>query len=100
MLRFLGKTTRGIPLIFLQRAVIACVLKKGYFAAETQWPSRIRTTRNKRTLNLVNLYIRLLEKVIFTSARAILLVYRTIQVAVLYKKIYLQPPEIKLNLIS
>jgi hypothetical protein len=86
MLRFLGKTTRGIPLIFLQRAVIACVLKKGYFAAETQWPSRIRTTRNKRTLNLVNLYIRSLEKIILASARAILPVYRTTQAAALYKK--------------
>jgi hypothetical protein len=34
-LRSLGKTTRDVPLIFLQRAVKACILKKGYFAAET-----------------------------------------------------------------
>jgi hypothetical protein len=43
-LRSLGKTTRNIPPIFLQRAVKACVLKKGYFAAETWWPGRSRIT--------------------------------------------------------
>jgi hypothetical protein len=34
-LKSLGKTTRGVPPILLQRAVTACVLKKGYFAAKT-----------------------------------------------------------------
>jgi hypothetical protein len=99
-LRSLGKTTRGVPPIFLQRAVTACVLKKGYFAAETWWPGRTRTVRNKRISNTVDSHIRLLEKVVLTSARAILPVYRTTQAAALYREARLRPPEIELNLIS
>jgi hypothetical protein len=99
-LRSLGKTTRGVPPIFLQRAVTACVLKKGYFAAETWWPGRTRTVRNKRISNTVESHIHLLRKVVLTSARAILPVYRTTQAAALYREARLRPPEIELNLIS
>ena len=99
-LRSLGKTTRGVPPIFLQRAVTACVLKKGYFAAETWWPGRSRTIRGKRISNQVDSHIRLLERVVPTSARAILPVYKTTPVAALYREARLRPPEIELNLIS
>jgi ribonuclease HI len=99
-LRSLGKTTRGVPPIFLQRAVKACVLTKGYFAAETWWPGRRKTTRSKKVSNRVDSHIRLLEKVILTSARAILPVYRTTQASALYRESRLRPPEIELNLIS
>ena len=34
-LKSLGKTTRGVPPHLLQQAVNACVLKKGYYGAET-----------------------------------------------------------------
>jgi hypothetical protein len=34
-LKSLGRTTCGVPLHFLQQAVNACVLKKGYYRAET-----------------------------------------------------------------
>lgn len=99
-LRSLGKTTHGVSPIFLQRAVTACVLKKAYFAAETWWPDRSRTVGNKRISNLVDLHVRLLEKVVLTSARAILLVYRTTQTTALYREARLKPPEIELNLAS
>lgn len=99
-LRSLGKTTRGVPPIFIQQAVTACVLKKAYFAAETWWPGRTRTARGKPTSNLVQEHLRLLDKVVLTRARAILPVYRTTQVAVLYREARLQPPDIELNLIS
>ncbi len=75
-LRSLGKTTRGVPPNFLQRAVKACVLKKGYFAAETWWPGRSRVTNGKRTSNRVGSHLSLLEKVVLTGARAILPVYK------------------------
>jgi ribonuclease HI len=99
-LRSLGKTTRGIPPIYLQRAVTACVLKKGYFAAETWWPGRSRTSHGKRVSNRVDSHIRLLEKVVLISARAILPVYKTTPTAVLYRESRLRPPEIELDLIS
>jgi hypothetical protein len=99
-LRSLGKTTRGVPPIFLQRAVTAYVLKKGYFVAETWWPGRTRTVRNKRISNTIDSHIRLLGKVVLTSAWAILPVYRTTQTAALYRKPRLWPLEIELNLIS
>src|SRR5438045_8107471 len=56
--------------------------------------------RNKRTSNMVNSHICLLEKVVLTSAQAILPIYQTTQAAVLYRESHLWPPEIELNLIS
>ncbi|KAJ8066801.1 hypothetical protein OCU04_004188 [Sclerotinia nivalis] len=99
--RSLGRTTRGIPSILLQRAITACVLKKCYFAAETWWPGRTR----KRGLNLtisnqVDGHLKLLNKIVLISARAILPVFRTTNTAALYKESNLMPPEIELNLIS
>jgi hypothetical protein len=57
-------------------------------------------TRNKKVSNGVDSHIRLLEKVVLTSARAILPVYRTTQASALYRESRLQPPEVELNLIS
>ena len=91
---------RGVPPIFLQWAIAACVLKKCYFAAETWWPGRVRIVRNRRISNQVEAHLRLLEKTVLTSARAILPVYRTTQTAVLYKETHLKPPEIELNLVT
>ncbi|TVY89104.1 hypothetical protein LAWI1_G004647 [Lachnellula willkommii] len=103
-LRSLGKTTRGVPPIFLQRAVTACVLKKCYFAAETWWPGRARAIHKagstKQVSNGVYPHIRLLEKVVHICARAILPVYRTTQVPALYRESRLRPPEIELDLLS
>src|SRR5436190_3239407 len=67
-LRSLGKTTRGVPPIFLQWAIVACVLKKGYYAAETWWPSKTHIVSNKRISNQVEFHICKLEKVALTSA--------------------------------
>ena len=99
-LRSLGKTTRRVPPIFLQRAVKACVLKKGYFAAETWEPGRTKSKNGLRISNRVDSHLALLEKVVLTGARAILPVYKTTQVATLYREARLQPPEIELNLIT
>jgi ribonuclease HI len=99
-LRSLGNTTRGVSSLCLQRAVKACVLKKGYFAAETWWPGRYRTARRKRISNKVDSHLSLLEKFVLTGARAILPVYKTIQTSALYRESQLRPPEIELDLIS
>lgn len=96
----LGKTTRGVSPILIQRAVSACVLKKAYFAAETWWPGRFRYSVTKLISNQISSHLDLFEKVVFTSARAILPVYRTTQVAALLRESRLRPPEIELNLIS
>src|SRR5438045_188258 len=97
-LHSLGKTTCRVPLIFLQQAIIACVLKKGYYAAETWWPGKTHIVNNKRISNQVEFHICKLEKVALTSAQAILLVYQTTQTAALYKESHLRLPEIELNL--
>jgi ribonuclease HI len=97
-LKSLGKTTRGVPPLLLQRAVTACVLKKGYFAAETWWPGRTRRTATGRISNRVDSHVRLLEKVTLSGARAILPVYRTTPTAALLKESQILPPEIQLNL--
>ena len=103
-LRSLGKTTRGVAPILLQRAVKACILKKCYFAAETWWPGRTRLKQKRESSitisNQVDGHIQLLDKVVLTSARAILPAFRTTSTAILYKESNLMPPEIELNLIS
>jgi ribonuclease HI len=96
-LKSLGKTTRGVSPILVQRAVTACVLKKAYFAAETWWPGRARASVRGRISNRIDGHIRLLEKVVLSGARAILPVYRTTPTAVLFQEAHLLPPEIQLN---
>jgi hypothetical protein len=93
-LKSLGKTTRGVPPLLLQRAVTAYVLKKGYFAAKTWWPGRSRRTATGRISNRVDSHIRLLEKVTLSGARAILPVYRTTPIAALLKESQILPLEI------
>lgn len=99
-LRSLGNTTRGVPPIFLHRAVTACVLKKGYYAAETWWPGQNRIAGNTTVSNRTSGHIRLLEKAILTGARAILPIYRTTRKSAIYREARLRPPEIELDLIS
>jgi hypothetical protein len=43
-LKSLGKMTCRVPPLLLQQAIMACVLKKGYFAAKTWWPGRTQWT--------------------------------------------------------
>ncbi len=100
-LRSLGNTVRGVPPLPLQRATKACVLSRAYFAAETWWPGRSRpglSPTSRPITNQVEKPIRLLSKVVLTSARAILPVYRTTPTSVLYRESGLLPPEIELNL--
>jgi ribonuclease HI len=97
-LKSLGNTARGVPPALLQQAATACVLKKCYFAAETWWPGRTRLGRNKKISNQVDSHLRLLGKVVLTSARAILPVFRTTQTSALYRESRIRPPEIELNL--
>jgi ribonuclease HI len=96
-LKSLGNTARGVPAWHLQRAVTACVLKKCYFAAETWWPGK---ERKDGTSNQVLKHLQALERVILTSARAILPVYKTTQMSALYREARLRPPEIELTLIA
>src|SRR5438045_9064128 len=76
-LHSLGKTTHGVPPIFLQWAVVACVLKKGYYAAETWWSRKTRRVNNKRISNQVEFNIRKPEDVDLTSTRARVPLYLT-----------------------
>jgi len=99
-LKSLGKTTRGVPPHLLQQAVNACVLKKGYYGAETWWPGRFRHSSSGRISNRIEAHTQLLEKVAYSGARAILPVYCTTPTAALLKESQIPPPEIQLNQIS
>ena len=67
---------------------------------ETWWPGRTKTKNGQYVSNRVDSHLGLLEKVVLIGIRAILLVYKTIQTVTLYREVYLQPPEIELNLIT
>ena len=83
----------------LRQAAIACLLPIAYYGAETWWPDQTRSISPTRTiLNLVKGNISLLQKVVHTSARAILSIYRTTTVGALYRDAGLPPPGIALDL--
>jgi hypothetical protein len=52
------------------------------------------------TLNYIDGHLRLLEKVIYNNIRAILLVYKTTLIIILFKEASIPSLEIKLNLCS
>lgn len=99
-LRSLGNTARGVPPYLLRQASTACVLRRAYFAAETWWPGRTRPGATGPISNQVEGLLQCLSKVVLTSARAILPVYKTTPIAVLYRECGLLPPEIELNLLA
>jgi hypothetical protein len=85
----------------MQQAVTACVLRKVYYSAETWWPGRTRPgTRKDRILNLVQNHLDRITKVILAGARAVLPVYRTTPVPVLYRESGLLPAEIELDYLA
>src|SRR5438045_8264643 len=92
--------TCGVSLKLLQQAVTACVLKKGYYAAETWWPGRFRQSSAGCISNRIEAHTQLLEKVAYNRARAILPAYRTTPTSALLKESQILPPEIQLNLAS
>ncbi|EED14696.1 conserved hypothetical protein [Talaromyces stipitatus ATCC 10500] len=90
-LRSLGNTVHGMRPHLLQQAISACVLRKAYFGAETWWPGRTRPRSRPQAdtppiSNLVNKHLTDLSTVILTGARAILPVFRTIQLPVLHRE--------------
>jgi hypothetical protein len=96
-LRSLGNTVRGVRPHLLQQTVEACVLRKGYYGAETWWPGRTRPGPRSPISNRVDGLLDSLAKVVLAGARAILPVYCTTSTAVLYRESGLLPPEIELN---
>jgi hypothetical protein len=99
-LKSLGKTTHGVPPHLLQQSVKACVLKKGYYGAETWWLGRFRHSSSRRISNRIGSHIQLLEKVVYSGARAALPAYHTTPTAALLKESQILPPEIQLDQIS
>ncbi|EED12709.1 reverse transcriptase, putative [Talaromyces stipitatus ATCC 10500] len=98
-LRSLGNTARGVKPYLLQQAVLACVLHKAYYGAETWWPGRTRPGPTQ-TSNRVGEYLKKLTKVVLTGARAVLPVFRTTPISVLYWESGFSPPEIELDRIA
>jgi ribonuclease HI len=100
-LRGLSNTVRGIKPYLMRQAVIACVLRKAYFGAETWWPGRSRPCpRAGSTSNQVQGQLNKIAKVIQTGARAILPVFRTTPLPALYRESGLLPAEVELDYIA
>ena len=102
-LRGLGNTVQGIKPYLMRQAVIACVLRKAYFGAETWWPGSSQPncqTRQSPISNLVQGHLKKIAKVILTGARAILPAFRTTPTPILYRESGLLPAEIELNYIA
>jgi ribonuclease HI len=93
----LGNTARGVSPCLLRRAIVACVLPIAYYAAETWWPGRTRPGPSRPISNQVDSLLQVLSRVVLTSARAVLPVYRTTPTAALHRESGLPPPEISLN---
>ncbi|EED17290.1 hypothetical protein TSTA_111340 [Talaromyces stipitatus ATCC 10500] len=90
-LRSLGNMVHGMRPHLLQQAILACILRKAYFGAETWWPGRThpRSRPQADTLpisNLVNKHLMDLSTVILIGARAVLPVFHTTQVPVLHRE--------------
>jgi ribonuclease HI len=100
-IRSLNNTVRGVSPYLLRQVIIACVLRKAYFGAETWWPGRTRPSRPNAATdsvsNLVDRHLNDLHKVVLAGARAILPVFRTTPTAALYRESGLLPPEIELD---
>ncbi|KAI0998616.1 hypothetical protein K3495_g9581 [Podosphaera aphanis] len=93
----LGNTVRGVPAHLLRHAAVACVLPVAYYGSEAWWPGRSRQGTQGRISNRVDSLLQLLDKVILTSACAIVPVYRTTPTAALHRESGLTPSEIALN---
>jgi hypothetical protein len=100
-LRSLGNTVRGVSPHLMRQAIIACVLRKVYFGAETWWPGRARPGSYIGTIsNQVQGHLDQVTKVILAGARAILPVYCTTPIPVLYRESGLLPAEVELDYIA
>jgi hypothetical protein len=97
-LRSLGNTVQGVNPYLMRQAVIACVLRKVYFGAETWWPGYSRPgPRTGSIPNQVQGHLDQIARVILAGARAVLPVYRTTPTPVLYRESGLLPAKIKLD---
>ena len=81
----------------LHQIVVAYVLPIAYYGSESWWPGRSRQSPRGRISNRVDSLINHLSKVVLTSARAVLSVYRTTPTAALYCESGLLPPELHLD---
>ncbi|CCU81781.1 reverse transcriptase, putative [Blumeria hordei DH14] len=80
----------------IRQTILACTFPIAYYGAETWWPGRIRY-RNRLISNRVEGHLSTLRKVILTGARAILPVYRTTPIPILYRESGLLPPDLELD---
>jgi ribonuclease HI len=100
-LRSLGNTLRGVNPHLMRQAIVACVLRKVYFGAETWWPGYSRPGPHTGSiLNQVQGHLDQIARVILAGARAVLPVYRTTPIPILYRESGLLSAEIELDHIA
>jgi hypothetical protein len=82
----------------MRQAVIAYVLHKVYFGAETWWPGYSRPgPRTGSIPNQVQEHLDQIARVILTSIKTVLSIYHTTPTPVLYQESGLLPTKIKLD---
>lgn len=97
-LRSLGNTTRGAPPCLLRQAILACALPSALYGSETWWPGIYKTTDEGRIIsNKITGHLDILRKVILSSARVILPVYKTTPTPALLRESGLLPPDLALD---
>lgn len=97
-LRSLMNTSKGALPQLVRQAAIACIFPIVFYAAETWWPGHNKTTKTGHIVsNRVEGHLNFIRKVVLACARAILPVYRTTPIPILYKESGLLPPDIELN---
>ena len=87
----------------MRQAVVACILWKAYFSAETWWPGRTRPSSKAPQhpiLNQVLGHMDKIAKVIQAGARVILPVFCTTPLPALYQESGLLPAETELDYIA
>jgi hypothetical protein len=82
----------------MRQAIVACVLRKVYFGAETWWPGYSRPgPRTGSISNRVQGHLDQIARVILAGARVVIPVYCTTLTPVLYRESGLLPAEIELD---
>jgi hypothetical protein len=77
-LRCLGNTVYGVNPYLIRQAIVACVLRKVYFGAETWWPGYSRPgPRTGLILSQVQGHLDQIIRVILAGVRVVLPIYHT-----------------------
>lgn len=93
-----GHTTKGASPYLLQKEILAGVLPSALFGSEKWWPGISDSIDQGLVIsNRVIGHLEILKRVVFSSARVILPVYKTTPIPILLQESGLLPPDLELD---